>query len=151
MRTNAPYLFAILLLACNGNDEGADAGAPDASFQVPDGGITTDAGHEKPDAGDQCTGSCASDSTNLEDCKCISNSDCAPAFFCQEFEDQIFGLCTCGERGTGVFGSACSEGRACASGLCINEKCTRECDGHEDCEEPLASCNTFLGACVPVN
>ncbi len=104
----ASILMASFVFACGSNDQPpsentsdagtqADAGEePDAGEQ-PDAGESADAG-EQPDGGDQ-------QSSMTE---CVSNAECVnPAERCESVEDELFGRCMLGERGTGALGASC--------------------------------------------
>ncbi|PKN44721.1 MAG: hypothetical protein CVU59_10990, partial [Deltaproteobacteria bacterium HGW-Deltaproteobacteria-17] len=85
--------------------------------------------------------------------ECVESADCPSGFRCENLpvDGETFARACCmeGPRGCGAFGTACADEFDCDSGLCIARNdgqtyCTHQCDGPEDCADPIAECGDLF-------
>lgn len=120
---------------CKYADDGeCDDGGPDSEYDACD--YATDCGDcgVREDLPVICTVNYNDDCPDAERCEC----------------DMATGQCLCapGARGDGSLGDDCDEQTDCATGLCLDARCSRPCDNENPCEAPLEECQSFLGLCV---
>ncbi len=124
----------------------ADAGDDAAAADAGDDAATADAGDDAGpimDAG--------FDVLSLEDAGalCLFNSECPDDHLCQGVGDDL-SYCVPGARGTTAYGEACTASEECASGVCLEDFCTKLCDSADACEDDdLPRCHPSFGFCTP--
>jgi hypothetical protein len=81
-------------------------------------------------------------------CSVNYNADCPAGERCDCSEDTGDCFCESGTRGTGALGDACSSQHDCATGICVDDQCSKRCGGGADCGGDVPVCQSIIGYCV---